>query len=754
MARVLYFFCDNGDSTKRTAIGILRSLIAQLVPADPLFVSLAREAIIQSGQGSASSFSRLMSLFKSLMERSKSEIHVVIDGLDECIDEPQGGLLRKLIDLTTSSPLRLAVFSRSEPWIYPLVSTWPSIEINAQAIQEDMILYLGKVVERPPISRFSLAYIDLPQRIIQVLMEKADGQFLWTRLMVEMLEKASFVSEISQILSDVPRGLGQMYDRILEKLLLQPGRRQESAQLLLSWLACAERHMTVSELATALSVRSGASEVDPDDMILDLRSFLEEVCGSLVRVSEPNTDQSEAIVNFVHLTVREYLLASEELCMFKSTPVVKFRIDVLKANHLLASTCITYLSFDIFKQLSGDETSRRPHESSTHHLLDYAAMYWVPHLVKSGQPTPDLLRRLCSFLKSDQLLAYIERTVSINNAGFSISNLLVSQSLLNEWIHRCDGEDPRLAMVTECFYIRLESTLQERKRLLGNTHSDTIEAKFQLAQLLVFRGQWRTSATLHREVMNARERIAGKCDRSSINSMHCLASVLTRLGDYHESQCLHEKALKLCTVEFGKNDPDTLRSEDGLAKTFKEQGALENAEVMARATLVKKERVFGKSSLEAVLTTENLAAILKDTGLSHRKEGNETLALQAFWECEAISRNDLAVREAQLGEENPQTMNCVNMLGIVLRHLYRPQESEQYHRRALQTRLRIFGPNNPHTQRSMRNLGAVLQDQGRLRETQEIEQMFRASQRIDPVLVEREHASKTACRIEGAAIVA
>lgn len=158
---------------------------------------------------------------------------------------------------------------------------------------------------------------------------------------------------------------------------------------------------------------------------------------------------------------------------------------------------------------------------------------------------------------------------------------------------------------------------------------------------------------------------------------------------------------------------------------------------MSRATLIKKNRVFGNSSLEAVLTMDNLAATLKDIGMRHNETGNHAFAMQALWECETISRNGLAIREAQLGEDNPQTITCVNMLGIVLRHLQRPEESEQYHRRALRTRRKIFGPNNPHTQRSMRNLGSVLLDQGRIREAQEIEQMFRASQTADDTLLGR-----------------
>lgn len=711
---------------KRTAIGVLRSLIAQLIAGKSDLVQLAREVVIRSGQETARSFSRLMSLFKSIIERSSSATYVIIDGLDECDDGPNSGLLQTITELAATQPLYLGVFSRSESWLRRVMSTWPSVEITSQAIERDMTIYVQTAIERPPLSRLSDE--TLAQRIKQTLIEKADGQFLWTRLMIETLEKATFVSEINQILSDVPLGLGQLYGRILERLLTQPSRRQIAAQLLFSWLACAERHLTMSELATALAVRPGATEIHPDDLVINLRGFLEDVGGSLVRVSEPNKDQSEPVISFVHLTVREYLLASEELWSSVSAPVAKFRVDSSKANQDLASVCVTYLSFDIFQTLSENTASIEQSNLSNQHLLDYAALYWVQHLVKSGRPSIDLLRRLYLFLQSDRLLAFIERTVALNNAGFSISNLIVSQSLLNDWIQQCDAEDPRLAMVSDCFRIRLEDAVKGRSALLGGDHSETVKVKFQLAQLLHFRGDWAMSARLHREVMNVRVRTSGEKNRTTLNSMYWLACVLRRLGKHDESRNLQTRALQYQEEILGHDDPDTLRSEDGLAKILSNQGLLEESEVASRATLVRKNRIFGSSSLEAALTMDVLASILKEIGLRHKERGRNALAMQALWECESISRNGLVIRETHLGEDNPQTITCINMLGLVLRHLKRPEESELYHRRALQTRQKVLGPNNPHTQNSVRNLRSVLLDQGRISEAQEFEQMLQASQ--------------------------
>lgn len=561
--------------------------------------------------------------------------------------------------------------------------------------------------------------------------------------MVETLGKATFLTEIDKILDNVPRGLGQLYGRIFEKLLGETESRQKAAHALLKWLTCSERHLTLKELAVALAVREGAMELDPDDRVLDLVGFLEDVCGSLIRISEASDNRTESVVSFVHLTVKEFLLSSDELWGTTPTKIAKFRVHKTQANQNLASICITYLSFDVFKNAPNGQEHWNPQTLLSSDFLDYSAFYWVRHLAQSGQPTVDLLRRLHLFLTSDKLLAYLERNVSANTAAFSVSNLLVSQNLLNAWIEECNAEDPRLAMVVDCFRKRLEETVQGRSDSLGPDHIDTLEAIFQLAQLLHFRGEWHRSAALHRQALDGRFRSLGENDPGTLESMHQLASVLTRLGKHDESRLLHERCLQGRRKPLGPKHVDTLLFEDSFSKTLKELGLLDEAETMSRSTLMRKNRAFGDNSLESVKTMDNLAAILKDVGLRWNNNGNGIMAKQVFWECEALSRKCLAVREAQLGEDNPQTLTCVNMLGLVLRHLQRPEESEQFHYRALQARLKIFGPYNPHTQRSMRNLSAVLRDQGKNAEADQIEMRYRESLEVDGTLKERESSTKS-----------
>ena len=135
---------------------------------------------------------------------------------------------------------------------------------------------------------------------------------------------------------------------------------------------------------------------------------------------------------------------------------------------------------------------------------------------------------------------------------------------------------------------------------------------------------------------------------------------------------------------------------------------------------------------------DNLAAILKDIGLARSQSANVVMAKEAFWECERLCRQCLSIRERNVGMKNSETITTLNMLGIVLRHLRQPEESEKCHRRVLAARKAIYGEDNPHTQRSLRNLAAVLRDQGKALEVAELESRLQESQKIDKSLAERE----------------
>jgi hypothetical protein len=75
--------------------------------------------------------------------------------------------------------------------------------------------------------------------------------------------------------------------------------RSEIANDVLSWITCAKRPLTTSELRHALAVEIGESELDEENLpeIEDMVS----VCAGLVTV-----DEESDVIRLVHYTTQEY----------------------------------------------------------------------------------------------------------------------------------------------------------------------------------------------------------------------------------------------------------------------------------------------------------------------------------------------------------------------------------------------------------------------------------------------------------------
>jgi hypothetical protein len=156
----------------------------------------------------------------------------------------------------------------------------------------------------------------------------------------------------------------------------------ELAKKVLSWITYAKRPLTTTELCCALAVEPEETELDPDN-VPDVEDLL-SVCAGLVVV-----DQESAIIRLVHYTTQEYF--------------ERIR-DTWNAGAQLhiAFTCLTYLSFDIFKTgscSSDGEFEERLKESK---FLNYASRHWAEHAVTVEDEVCELA---CSFLFDIKLVS-------------------------------------------------------------------------------------------------------------------------------------------------------------------------------------------------------------------------------------------------------------------------------------------------------------------------------------------------------------
>jgi hypothetical protein len=115
----------------------------------------------------------------------------------------------------------------------------------------------------------------------------------------------------------------------MERIGRQVKDQEELAKQVLSWITCARRPLTTSELQHALAVEVGEFALDEENLpqIEDIVS----VCAGFVAV-----DKESNIIRLVQYTTQEY---------FKRTQKDWFP----DAETNITRICVTYLSFSIFE---------------------------------------------------------------------------------------------------------------------------------------------------------------------------------------------------------------------------------------------------------------------------------------------------------------------------------------------------------------------------------------------------------------------
>jgi nucleoside phosphorylase len=357
---LLYYFCSNRDKNRNTALTIMRGILHQWIDLCPI---LAKDIKIsfdgtETTKYTISSFAALWRVFLTLLQQSTaSQVVCVLDGLDECEKESLKQLLDAVMNYLsksgeTSRPrLKLIILSRPQPAVLESkLGQYPQIQLDDSdtEISHDVERYIvAKVAELASEQNLSE---DMVAQVQQTLLAGADGTFLWVGFVANELQGRSW-SRIDEVLRHVPKGLGGIYQRLLQQI----GDKKALVPIL-QWVVLAARPLTLEELTVAAGIKTAGALPATQVTKNRLRTG-----GLLVKVEGD-------VVNLVHESAKEFFQSDQ--VNIKGINMFHMSQDTHRS---LMQTCLAHVE-------RGYGNPGRIHEMSGHDpFLSYASQYWPVH---------------------------------------------------------------------------------------------------------------------------------------------------------------------------------------------------------------------------------------------------------------------------------------------------------------------------------------------------------------------------------------
>ncbi|KAJ0413038.1 hypothetical protein BJY00DRAFT_320196 [Aspergillus carlsbadensis] len=352
--KLMYFFCDSTSEDRRTATAILRGLLYQLVQQQRHLLQFFRAKYEAQKDRLFSSFDAMWSILLAIAndEGSEDQYYCMIDALDECDPATQEILLTQLKHTFTSQPgqkLRILVTSRPYPEIACYLRLFNHTDLASyDEVKSDIRSLIDtRVSELKRTRRYTE---NISQHVSAMLLEKAEGTFLWVGIACEELTRVRSRDAV-RTLEKLPRGLDALYQELLDAALDRNKDDREAIIQMLGFVAISRRPFTLSQLSAACQ---SYNEYDEADRLVFLREDI-ELC-RLIIIIQDNT------VRLLHKSVTDFLLRQRE-----NRP-----IHDLKAHAMLANRCISHL-------LYAGKVAGAANREAEDEFIWYSVDFWPEH---------------------------------------------------------------------------------------------------------------------------------------------------------------------------------------------------------------------------------------------------------------------------------------------------------------------------------------------------------------------------------------
>ncbi|KAF1812865.1 hypothetical protein P152DRAFT_481758 [Eremomyces bilateralis CBS 781.70] len=311
---ISYFFNARGGILEKSPLGMLRSIVYQLVNKDAVlyehFLSMFREKKrLQRQEVPEWQESELKDFIMSEIRQWKRKpLVLLLDALDECNEPNVREVVRFLEDLSiyavrAGGTLRTCLSSRH----YPHVSIKKSLEFTVERIRDH-----DKDIARYTQERLIQMYDGVDREdihnVTKEIRERANGIFLWVVLVVSLLNIAydkGRVEAMHKTLEEVPNDLEELFNTILSK----GDEHKDETTLMLQWVLFSRRPLGPEELFFAVT-----NWIEPKVSSEVIHRRITESSRGLIEVRK-----GYASVQFIHLSVKDFLLRNRRLLTLDPT---------------------------------------------------------------------------------------------------------------------------------------------------------------------------------------------------------------------------------------------------------------------------------------------------------------------------------------------------------------------------------------------------------------------------------------------------
>jgi hypothetical protein len=455
------FFFSRGGGDAGNARKFVTTIAVQLATYIPLVQRYIRDAVTEcsiiANQSLADQWHRLV--IRPLLKLDGSNTYpyvIVLDALDECeVENDIRIILRLLAEARSLEKLRLRILVTSRPEI-PISYGFSQIpdaelcdfilhDIEASIVDHDISIFLDHEM-RSIGQEWSFEAGWPGEQALGQLVRNASGLFIWAATACRFIQEGGkrFARDrLSTILrsgsstTEPEKHLDEIYLTVLVNSI-SPRYNDFEKGICYGLLTYILGSVVIlsSQLPThSLSILLCFQSEEVDDTIKDLSAILDAPKGQ------------SCVLRLHHPSLRDFLL-NEKRCTNTN-----FLVDEVQAHRMLAINCIRLMSTTLKKDICGlknagvlvTDVEKSQIEHSLPPEVQYACLYWIQHLQKSGTQLHDndlvhqfLQQHLLHWLEA---LGWIQRVsegihaIASLESIVAVSWLLVSSKYLaNMWL--------------------------------------------------------------------------------------------------------------------------------------------------------------------------------------------------------------------------------------------------------------------------------------------------------------------------------